>query len=43
VIRAGAAGVAVISAVAGADDTVAATRDLRAAVRAALAERGGSR
>jgi thiamine-phosphate pyrophosphorylase len=43
VIRAGAAGVAVISAVAGADDPVAATRDLRAAVRAALDERGGSR
>jgi thiamine-phosphate pyrophosphorylase len=43
VIRAGAAGVAVISAVAGADDPVAATRGLRAAVWAALDERGGTR
>jgi thiamine-phosphate pyrophosphorylase len=42
VIRAGAAGIAVISAVAAADDPIAATRELRAAVRGALRERGGS-
>jgi thiamine-phosphate pyrophosphorylase len=43
VVRAGAAGVAVISAVAAADDPVASTRELRTAVRRALLERGGSR
>jgi thiamine monophosphate synthase len=43
VIRAGAAGVAVISTVADADDPVAATRALRSAVRSALHERGGAR
>jgi thiamine-phosphate diphosphorylase len=41
VIRAGAAGVAVISAVADADDMVQATRRLREAVDRALRERGG--
>ncbi|MER3456051.1 MAG: thiamine phosphate synthase [candidate division GAL15 bacterium] len=41
-IRAGAVGVAVISAVAAADDMVAATRQLREAVDAALRERGGA-
>lgn len=41
VIRAGAAGVAVISAVAGADDMVQAARRLREVVDAALQERGG--
>lgn len=41
-IRAGAAGVAVISAVAAADDMVEATRRLREAVEAALRERGGA-
>lgn len=41
-IRAGAVGVAVISAVATADDMVAATRQLREAVDAALRERGGA-
>ncbi|MCS7234535.1 MAG: thiamine phosphate synthase [Armatimonadota bacterium] len=43
VIRAGAAGVAVISAVADADDMVQATRRLREAVDRALGERGGAR
>ncbi len=43
VIRAGATGVAVISAVATAKDPVAATSALRAAVDDALEERGGSR
>ncbi|MDR7600306.1 MAG: thiamine phosphate synthase [Armatimonadota bacterium] len=42
VIRAGAAGVAVISAVAAADDMVEATRRLREVVDAALQERGGA-
>jgi thiamine-phosphate pyrophosphorylase len=42
VIRAGAAGVAVISTVADADDPVAATRALRSAVWTALDERGGA-
>ena len=41
VIAAGADGVAVISAVCGADDPEAATRELRAVVDAALAEREG--
>lgn len=41
-IRAGAAGVAVISAVASAEDMVEATRRLREAVDAALRERGGA-
>ena len=41
-IRAGAVGVAVISAVAAADEMVAATRQLREAVDAALRERGGA-
>ncbi|MGE5227399.1 MAG: thiamine phosphate synthase [Planctomycetaceae bacterium] len=44
VVAAGAVGVAVVSAVAGAEDPVAATRALRAAVEAALAARtGGTR
>jgi thiamine-phosphate pyrophosphorylase len=42
VIWAGAAGVAVISTVADADDPVAATRALRSAVRSALHGRGGA-
>jgi thiamine-phosphate pyrophosphorylase len=43
VILAGAAGVAVVSAVAGADDMVEATRRLRQAVDLALRARGGGR
>lgn len=43
VVRAGAAGVAVISGVAAAQDPVAATRTLAAAVHDAIHERGGTR
>ena len=43
VVLAGAAGVAVVSAVAGADDMVEATRRLRQAVDLALRVRGGGR